>query len=228
MYLSRIELDIRRPDTKRGILYPSIIHGAIENSFEIKEERKLWRLDELGGRIFLLVLSEKIPDFTHLGEQFGTFGEKTTWQSKDCSAFLENLANGQKCRFRLCANPVHRTKRSVKLSDPNAGVIRAHVTQDQQCQWLISRAESCGFSLDLGEKYLKDGVEYWTHPSFDVTGSAWRKLNKGTKQDNVRIRQATFEGVLTITDIDIFRDKLIHGIGRGKAYGCGMMTIIPL
>ena len=36
---------------------------------------------------------------------------------------------------------------------------------------------------------------------------------------------ATFEGVLEVTDPDALRRALTHGIGRGKAYGCGLMTL---
>ena len=36
---------------------------------------------------------------------------------------------------------------------------------------------------------------------------------------------ATFEGVLEVTDPDALRHGLVHGIGRGKAYGCGLMTL---
>lgn len=35
----------------------------------------------------------------------------------------------------------------------------------------------------------------------------------------------TFEGVLTITEAELFRKALIDGIGRAKAYGCGLMTL---
>ena len=36
---------------------------------------------------------------------------------------------------------------------------------------------------------------------------------------------ATFEGVLEVTEPEALRRVLTHGIGRGKAYGCGLMTL---
>ncbi len=77
MYLSRIELDIHRRDTMRALNWPIVMHGAIENSFINKTERKLWRVDYLGNRCYLLVLSETLPDFSHLSEQFSAPGTKS-------------------------------------------------------------------------------------------------------------------------------------------------------
>lgn len=38
----------------------------------------------------------------------------------------------------------------------------------------------------------------------------------------------TFEGILTVTDAVRFGNTLVEGIGRGKAFGLGLLTIIRL
>ena len=38
----------------------------------------------------------------------------------------------------------------------------------------------------------------------------------------------TYEGVLEVTDAAAFREALTNGIGRGKAYGMGMMTVMRI
>ena len=35
----------------------------------------------------------------------------------------------------------------------------------------------------------------------------------------------TYEGVLTVTDTELFCKALTEGIGRGKAYGMGLLTV---
>ena len=45
------------------------------------------------------------------------------------------------------------------------------------------------------------------------------------KEHRVTLGVATFEGVLEVTDPEALRRVLIYGIGRGKAYGCGLMTL---
>ncbi len=54
-------------------------------------------------------------------------------------------------------------------------------------------------------------------------------LRFGKTSDNKRLQvtlsTAQFDGVLTVVDADRLREALTAGIGRGKAYGCGLMTL---
>lgn len=53
---------------------------------------------------------------------------------------------------------------------------------------------------------------------------------RGTRrQDHNRIKHARtqFEGTALITDPDQLRTRLTDGIGKGKAYGCGLLSIAP-
>ena len=38
----------------------------------------------------------------------------------------------------------------------------------------------------------------------------------------------TFEGILEISDEEVFKQTLVDGIGREKAYGCGLLTLARL
>ncbi|NLD52373.1 MAG: type I-E CRISPR-associated protein Cas6/Cse3/CasE [Clostridiales bacterium] len=208
MFLSRILLDDTNRDTMRALTVPQLMHAAVEQSFSGDRQRRLWRVDRLEGKCQLLVLSEGTPDFTALVNQFGNPVIAPTWETKDYNKLLARLAQGQLWRFRLRANPVH----SVKEKDaPGRGKVTAHVTQEQQKKWLIARAQACGFALQPD--------------AFDVVHTQWLKFNKGGGRE-VTLRTATFEGILTITDPERFKDALLSGIGRAKAYGCGLMTVM--
>ena len=52
----------------------------------------------------------------------------------------------------------------------------------------------------------------------------FRKPQEGGRR--VSMLSVTFEGILTVTDADLFRRTLAEGIGRGKAYGMGMLTVV--
>jgi len=39
---------------------------------------------------------------------------------------------------------------------------------------------------------------------------------------------ATFEGILEVTDAEKFRQSLKQGIGTGKAYGFGLLSVAPV
>lgn len=42
-----------------------------------------------------------------------------------------------------------------------------------------------------------------------------------------QLRSVLYEGVLKVTGPDLFRQTLIHGIGSGKAYGFGLLSVAP-
>lgn len=197
----------------RALSLPNILHGAVEQSFTGRDKRKLWRIDWLNDACNLLVLSEDKPDFSHIVMQFGYPSSKPPWETKDYDLFLSRLQEGQDWHFRLRANP---TRSSLEEKDPvsGRGKVFAHVTHDQQRQWLLSIAGSYGFNLDEDD--------------FNVTHTQWFKFLKGSSKREVTLRTATFEGKLTITKLERFLNTLQAGIGRAKAYGCGLLTVARL
>ena len=48
------------------------------------------------------------------------------------------------------------------------------------------------------------------------------------KRRPLRLAYVEYEGILEISDADKFRKTLTEGIGKKKAYGFGMMTVIPI
>ena len=210
MYLSRIELATQNHNTRRALLSPQILHAAIEGCFPNKateKERKLWRLDLLHDKLYLLLLSPEVPSLTHFSEQFCTSG--TVGETKNYDLFLATIRAGQQWQFRLRGNAVHSVvenkERGVR------GKIYAHVTAQRQREWLIKKSTTCGFTLD---KHSFEAVE---------TNQLHFQRNKGNPP--VIINATVFEGGLMVTDAEMFTQALTHGVGRAKAYGCGLLTI---
>lgn len=205
MYLSRILLDIRNRKTMLALASPNLFHGAIESSVPGERCRKLWRIDALNGNLYLLILCDKQADWGKVQSQFGN--PEHAAETKDYTPLLERIADGSKWRFRLRANPT--VARKTPGSDKR-GKVLAHITTAHQMQWLSDQAKKNGFSLAPDE--------------FTVTESKWYTFRKNNKQ-NVRLLAVTYEGILTITDAELFRKALVSGIGREKAYGMGMLTV---
>lgn len=44
--------------------------------------------------------------------------------------------------------------------------------------------------------------------------------------NRVSFLAVTYEGILQVTDAELFRKALTDGIGREKAYGMGMLTVV--
>lgn len=206
MYLSRAELDPTRRETMVALISPQKFHGAVENAFPGARRRRLWRLDQLGEKLYLLLLSEERPDLTALCAQFGTGAPPET---RPYDSLLERVTAGSCWQFRLTANPTRSKKDSA---DHTArGILKPCYLEVEQEEWLWAQAAKHGFAVSEG--------------SFAVTRKQTYHFKKnGTRP--VTLLAVTYEGILQVTDPEAFKALLCEGVGRGKAYGLGLMTII--
>ena len=204
MYLSRVVIDTRLQQAMRALSNPEILHGMVEACFPQRCHRDLWRLDVLRGQICLLLLSREAPDLSPLTTQIGVADEPP--QTRDYQPLLDRIKPGTAWRFRLTANPVT----SVPSPNKKRGRVKAITIAAHQREWLVGQAEKHGFLLSPEQ--------------YDVVQSEWRIFRR--QGQTVSILSATFEGILTVTEPELFCRALTEGIGRGKAYGMGMMTVM--
>ena len=205
MYMTRLEMDRTKRATMLALSSPNMLHGAVESSFPGERKRRLWRIDELYGRCYLLVVSEDAPQMAAAAAQFAPEG--ASWQTRSYDAFLAKIRPGSQWHFRIVANPTVSTSRG----EGQRGKITPHVSVRWQKQWLMDRASGHGFSLEEnGFQILRRGVVSFGH---------------GPAHQRVTLNTCEYEGRLTVTDVSLFRQTLTRGIGRGKAYGLGMLTI---
>lgn len=218
MYLSRIELDTKSRETMRALASPSRFHGAVERAFDGDRSRNLWRIDTLGDRTYLLLLSREQPCLDALATQFG-YGR---YETRDYDKLLSRIADGRRYKFRLVANPTFSKSpgKDAAVSKTRGKVIGCG-TPEFQAEWLCRRAESHGFSVMYTD-------ENETRCSFTITKSRRLSFDKGSDGRNVKLLSVTYEGELTVTDAEKFKALLCDGIGRGKAYGQGMMTVVSI
>ncbi len=206
MYLSRILLDVSNRNTMRALASPSRFHGALDSCFCGDRPKLLWRMDPLQNQQYLLLLSETKPDLTAFCEQFSK--NSNDWETRDYDGLLDRIETGSQWRFRLTANPT----KSIPSGDRQTrGKVCAHITTAYQKQWLLERAEKHGFALAA--------------ENFEVTESRWRRFYKRENRF-VTLLSVTYEGFLEVTDPDLFRNVMVNGVGRGKAYGMGLLTVM--
>lgn len=206
MYLTRIALNTEKRSTMRALSSPNTFHGALEASFAGERPRVLWRIDKLGERYYILILSRDIADFGKFVSQFGFDGEKA--ETRDYGVLLDRIKNGSKWIFRLNTNPTYRNPRK---DGEQRAKRHAHKTVAGQQKWLIDNCEKYGFSL--------------TNDSFKVVGDKWYRFHKDVGAP-ITLLSVTYEGVLSVTDEKLFIEALCGGIGREKAYGLGLMTLM--
>ncbi|MFB8830505.1 type I-E CRISPR-associated protein Cas6/Cse3/CasE [Azotobacter sp. CWF10] len=109
-------------------------------------------------------------------------------------------------RFKVQVNPTRRDSASGKLL-PVKG-------REAIGQWFCERSESSwGFRVDA-ERLQVERIE--------VLRFADKRRNP------VTIAQAHVQGQLVVTDRNRFRLAFSQGIGRARAFGCGLLQIVPL
>ena len=205
MYISRIRLDTSKRSTQLALASPGKIHGAVETAFPVRQTRNLWRIDRIRDDLFLLIVSHEQPEMSGISSQFGF--KEDRGESKKYDGYLAGVINGTRWRFRLTANPTISRRK-----DAGRGTVSAHVSARYQMQWLEKKGLAHGFEL------ITDAVE--------IVSDSWKSFYRKDNGRKVQFREVTFEGILTVTDENLFRDALVNGIGREKAFGMGMITVI--
>jgi CRISPR system Cascade subunit CasE len=237
MYLTRFTVNAARSGARHLIASPHHMHGAVCAAFPGPADRGgqgprvLWRLDRTPeGTVLLYIVSPSRPDLTHLVEAAGwPTLEGPGWTVYDYGAFLDGLSTGSTWAFRLTANPVHHIRREQDPAD-SPTKRTAHVTPAHQLGWLLKRQEPSGFEVldkPADRRLTEKGDERQLIVRDQFPVRFRRPSLTGPAQD-VRFTRATYEGRLRVTDPARLRTALTHGLGKAKAYGCGLMTLAPL
>jgi CRISPR system Cascade subunit CasE len=217
MFLTKMPINPVRRGARTLLASPQALHAAVLAAFPdpgpTEEGRILWRLDTYERhKVVLYLASPDKPDLTHIVEQAG-WPTTQTWETQPYDAFLESLRSGQQWQFRLTANPVHAVRRDG-WSDTKP---LAHVTVTQQQQWLLERAPRLG--LRIVPSRAGTGAE----PDLAVIDRRIHRFHRSGS--TITISTATYQGHLEITETTALRHALTRGIGRAKAYGCGLLTL---
>jgi len=177
----------------------------------------LFRIDpQPGGRVVILVLSAPKPDWDYA---FQNALYLLAASAQELPPMKLSWQTDTQLRFRLTANPVYRaTAKSVgpdgKPVDQKWVGKRVPVApnEDAMRKWLEGKGPNCGFRLQ-SVSLVQPGYVY---------------INKTRDRDKgQRLRSVRYEGQLEVTDTDSFRKTLVSGIGPGKAFGFGLLSIAP-
>ncbi len=199
MFLSQLNLDRMNRHAMRLVADVYSLHQGVMSGFmEYPGNfRVLFRVEpEVRDRILrVLVQSPVRPSW----EKFGG----------DCRGFLEArvkefhpaLPAGGLFQFRLRANP------TVTRNGKRLGLVRDDVLQD----WLRRKEE-------------KTGIRFRSVVAVDEGYLSGTKRTEAS-QFKVNIKTVRFEGVLQVADPELVRGTICSGIGSGKAFGCGLLSL---
>lgn len=251
MYFTQFPINMTRRESRKLLASPYMMHAAVAGSFppdsagDLQENgRVLWRVDRLregGSRLY--IVSPRMPSLIGLDEQIGWPDCDAQWGTREYDLFLARISPGQMYSFRLVANPtVSRSTRAgqTDIADSKGKSKRiGHLTVVQQAAWLVGRQAYEGsnalvpklFADSQDSRAQRNGFEVVANqsgiPNLVVSNSQKLVFSKGSHGKTITLMRAQFDGVLRVVDADALRHALVNGIGHGKAFGCGLLTLVP-
>ncbi|PWW58349.1 type I-E CRISPR-associated protein Cas6/Cse3/CasE [Actinokineospora spheciospongiae] len=213
MYLSRLVLNPQAPSVKRGIANVHDMHRTLMSAYpdqpELSAYRQahgvLWRIDPARTAITQLVQSTTRPDWSRLPEGHVARAPET----QSMRQVLDALTPGRRFAFRLLANPTEFSRTAAE--SPKR---LPHRTTEAQVTWLIRQAERYGFVIPSAA----DGRP-------DLATTEIPQITGRKKGSRITVYAVRYDGHLVVTDPAALSGALTSGIGRAKAYGCGLLSL---
>lgn len=202
MYLTRLRLDPRSALARRDLTDPYDMHRTLVRAFvETPTQappRFLWRLEPGGAWSEPAVLVQSVlePDWSFLS---AVSGYLQAGEGVSTKAFdpLALLRADARYRFRLVANP------TVTRQGKRHGL----AGEDAQLAWLARQGERAGFDVDA------------------ALVSHCETIHSRRGGATVSLLRACFEGALLVRDAHALAAAMAQGIGHGKAFGCGLISV---
>lgn len=205
-------------------------HRLLWTLFADDPERRrdfLWREERPGsgtsGRGGFLVLSEREPVDAH-----GLFDMDPP------KVWAPVLSGGDRLAFSLRANPVvtrkdggRRSKRHDVVMDQLRAIpkgqraeLRDAAMREAGRAWLDRQASEHGFAVLVEE----DEQAEEKRPLLRIDGYEQLRIGR-PREKPARLSVLEFDGVLEVREPDRFLSALHRGLGKAKAWGCGLMLI---
>jgi len=218
MWLTRLRLNPRHPAVLRALADLQAMHRLVMSGFgSVGSDRAradlavLHRVDVTReGGLLLLIQSAAEP-----GEWSSALPDRVLLPVDDVSvrsaeAVLAAISSGGVFDFKLRVNPTKRLQRDDPEGRLRKGARVGLRGTMEQMAWLRRKGASHGFEVD--EVSITD---------------AEHQTERGTRRasNQLVLEGVTFSGQLRVVDAEAFREAITSGIGSGKAYGFGLLSL---
>lgn len=226
MKVSRLTLDPRSRETRALLHDAHQLHRWVMRAFPPAAGAPrqalgvLHRLeaDARTGELVLYVQSAEAPDWSFAAGALAPAARGENPAVVDIGPTLDGLSAGALCAFRLRANV---TRKVDTRSGPDGArrngrrvPLRDHAAR---VAWLERKAAAAGFALVRGVS---------EEPEVRVTDEA---PQRGRRDDAPLTHEGVrFDGLLRVTDPAALRAAVAAGVGPGKAYGFGLLSLRPM
>ncbi|MYR09839.1 type I-E CRISPR-associated protein Cas6/Cse3/CasE [Streptomyces sp. SID724] len=213
LWLTRIVPDTRSPQARRDLGDPIGTHRRIMSLFPSDagpDPRArfgiLFRTEDTPTGPHLLIQSTHEPDATRLPDGYGTT------VTRPLDALLDAIRPGLTIRYRCAASPVRKPGATTRALYNLPPVVA--LTGTAADEWWLRQADN-------------SGIKPLTHHSHPLDAIRGQRRPTGAPPQSIRHTRTQFDGTAAIIDTDLLRQAVLNGIGRGKAYGCGLLSIAP-
>ena len=220
MYLSCLTLNPCNKQVRSELARPYEMHRTLSHAFEQgpfntsrtadESSGVLFRVDETSHdhAIVVLVQSKIAPDWSRLNGDNDGRRQPYLLRPAEFKRVDLQLAVGQTLAFRLRANPTKRLPPQNGHDGKRVGLYK----EDEQLAWLQRKAEAGGFRVLRGQNSRDEEVKDKIHRDDQTT-------------HDLKLFTVQFDGVLQVIDADQTQHAIESGIGSGKGFGCGLLSL---
>ncbi|MCM2387149.1 type I-E CRISPR-associated protein Cas6/Cse3/CasE [Streptomyces albipurpureus] len=183
-------------------MFPDGVEGPARAAFGV-----LFRAEESPHGPQILLQSHLEPDSSRLPGSYGSV------ETRCLDALLLNLHKGMVVNYRCVANPVRKPGTTSREAYGLPPVVA--LSGNAAVEWWERQSNASGL----------EALHINAHPLAAVRGHQGSK-GPAAKQ-RIQHARTQFDGTARVLDVELLREKLATGIGRGKAYGCGLLSIAP-
>ena len=196
--------DVTRLHRRLMSLFPDSLGASARSAAGL-----LFRVETAANSVRVLLQSSIQPDLSRLPPRYGRA------ESAQFDSFLQMLTTGMTVRYRITANPSKQLPRGHP--GPGRPGQRVALRGAQAEAWWRKHADHAGLTL----------TNVVMLPRQDLIGQQTGQIPKAGKRE-IRHAAAQYDGTATIQDVHTVRDAISNGIGRGKPYGCGLLSLAPI
>lgn len=207
MWVSRLMLNPRNSRVQELLADAYARHVFVMHAWKSEEPRVLFRVEDYRNEemsqtqgLTLLVQSQTQPDWRWLqkSDWRGVLVSGAEVATKEVALPLV-FQEWQYLYFKLRANP------TVARDGKHFGIVR----HEEQLKWLRRQGEKAGFTV-VEAVARNEGLVQGYNPD---------------SQHVLKFTAVTFEGAIQVTNPEKINQALASGIGRGKGFGFGMLSV---
>lgn len=203
MYLSKIEADISKSNTRAALRDCQKMHRLVNGLFDVqrRDAQVLYRSRINKNHIEIYMYSAIPVDQQRILPGMHLVGQR------DISSWLDSMKDGDIFDFQITTAPFKK----VAAEGLKNSQRRLLSSKEERLSWINRKAEQGGFQvIAIDER----------------EGERLAGIHQTERGGRFYLNSYCYSGRLRIRDAELFRLSVRNGIGPGKAYGLGMLLLM--